>query len=118
MQKSQILQEYLFMERVNAFLEEKLMNLPTYEDKSDHEIECKKAKLDSSDTGSDSAKLNQASVLLDGTEETTLGQVSNQDSSNPTSKTQENDKTNSISDSKIDSTTYHHGRYRVIFFEI
>lgn len=113
MQKSQILQEYLFMERVNAFLEEKLMNLPTYEDKSDHEIECKKAKLDSSDTGSDSAKLNQASVLLDGTEETTLGQVSNQDSSKPTSKTQENDKTNSNSDSKIDSTTYHHGRYEL-----
>ena len=28
MQKSQILQEYLFMERVNAFLEEKLLNLP------------------------------------------------------------------------------------------
>jgi len=104
MQKSQILQEYLFMERVNAFLEEKLMTLPTYEDKSDQEIECKKAKLDSSDTGSESSAKNKVSIL-DGSEATmnhiSNPDFSNPDTSNPNTKTQENKIASS--DSKIDT---------------
>ena len=85
MQKSQILQEYLFMERVNAFLEEKLMTLPKIEITSKNN--------------------SKESDLDEKPENNPKNPIKRQNSQNSDS--------NSSGENTNDSTTYHHGRYEL-----
>lgn len=122
MQKNQILQEYLFMERVNAFLEEKLTTLPVPAN-LDRLLKKRAANINSSDSDkreehlhrprlpSSSSSLTSSNSSAGAVKESASSSTVNKKSSSSLAGTAKSKTTGGNSKSDKNVASYHHGRY-------